>query len=165
MVIPLYKGRGNRNSAASYRPVSLCHCLGKILEKIVHKQLSSNLSDNKLLHPAQHGFTQRLSTTTNLLVFDALITKIISVGHAYDIISFDFQKAFDKTHDLVIRAAARLKVSDKALGWLTSFLAGRIQRVRVGDSVYQVSVVTSSVIQCSSWGRIYKQYSSTNYYD
>ena len=126
IVIPLYKGRGNRDSAASYRPISLCHCLGKILEKIVHKQLSSYLSDNKLLHPSQHGFTQRLSSTTNLLVFDAHIAKIISAGYAYYFISFDFQKAFDKTpHDLVIRAAAGLGVSDKALGWLVSFLAGR----------------------------------------
>ena len=79
--------------------------------------------------------------------------KIIPAGHAYDIISFDFQKAFDKTpHNLVIRAAARLGVSDKVLGWLASFLAGRTQRVRVGDSVSQVSVVTSGVIQGSSLG-------------
>ena len=82
IIIPLYKDSGNRDSATSYRPTSLCHCLGKIREKIAHKQLSSYLNDNKLLHPAQHGFTQRLSTMTNLLIFYAHITMIISAGHA-----------------------------------------------------------------------------------
>ena len=96
-------------------------------------------------------FHPMLSSTKNLLVFYAHFAKIISAGHAYDIISFDFQKAFDRTpHDLVIRAAARLEVSDKALGWLASFLAGCTQRVKVGESVSQVSLVTSGVIQGSS---------------
>ena len=73
IVIPLYKGRENRDSAASNRPIDLYQCLGKILEKIVHRQLSNYLNDNKLLHPTQHGFIQRLSMTTNMLVFDAHI--------------------------------------------------------------------------------------------
>ena len=90
IVIALYKGCDNCDSAASYRPTSLCHCLGKILKKIEHKLLNSHLSENQLLHPAQHGFTQRFLTRTNLLKFNALITKIISAGHLYNIILLDF---------------------------------------------------------------------------
>ena len=49
--------------------------------------------------------------TSNLLVFDAHIAKIISAVHVFNIISFDFQKSFSKTpHDLVIRAVAKLGV-------------------------------------------------------
>ena len=33
VVIPLHKGRGGRSYVLSYRPVSLCSCLGNILDK------------------------------------------------------------------------------------------------------------------------------------
>ena len=35
VVIPLYKGKGPKNSPHSYRPISLCQCFGKILERVV----------------------------------------------------------------------------------------------------------------------------------
>ena len=39
-VILLFKGKSSRSSQANYRPISLCHCLGKLLERIVHPQLT-----------------------------------------------------------------------------------------------------------------------------
>ena len=44
-IVPLYKGKGARTSAISYRPISLCSCLGKLLEKIVKKQLERYLKN------------------------------------------------------------------------------------------------------------------------
>ena len=32
-VIPLNKGKGERSNVSSYRPISLCSCFGKLLEK------------------------------------------------------------------------------------------------------------------------------------
>ena len=49
IVFPLFKGRGNRSDAESYRPISLCSSLGKLLEKIVQVQLTYYLDENKLL--------------------------------------------------------------------------------------------------------------------
>ena len=153
VVTPLYKGRGDKNAAASYRPISLCQCIGKVLEKIVHRQLSDYLRKHELLHRSQHGFKPLLSTTTNLLAFEAFIADIRSAGHAYDILSFDFKKAFDKTpHDRVINAAAKLGICDSALGWLASFLADRTQQVRIGDSYSESVNVSSGVVQGSSLG-------------
>ena len=115
VVVPLYKGRGKRDCAGSYRPISLCQCLGKLLEKIVHLQLSNY--------------------------------------HPFDIVSFDFKKACDKTfHEYVIQAASNIGINGKALDWLTSFLYGRTQKVRIGNSHSRVNDVTSGVIQGSSLG-------------
>ena len=55
IVLPLFKGRSNRSDAESYRPISLSSSLGKLLEKIVHLQLTYYLDDNKLLCGSQHG--------------------------------------------------------------------------------------------------------------
>ena len=42
-VIPLYKGHGNCAPVEFYRPISLCACLGKIVEKDICAQLTSFL--------------------------------------------------------------------------------------------------------------------------
>ena len=40
IVLPLFKNHGNRSDAESYRPISVCSSLGKLLEKIVQEQLT-----------------------------------------------------------------------------------------------------------------------------
>ena len=153
VVVPLYKGRCKRDCAGSYRPIRLCQYLGKLLEKMAHLQLSNYLHINKLLNPFQHGFVVQRYTVTNLLVFDSFITNAASVGYPFDIVSFDFKKALDKTpHEYVIQASSNIGINGKALDWLTSFLHGRTHKVRIGDSYSRVNDVTSGVIQGSSLG-------------
>jgi hypothetical protein len=136
VVLPLYKGRGERGVVSSFRPISICPCLGKVMEKVVHRQLTSYLNDNNLLHHAQHGFTCGRSTVTNMLHFDAAITDAASSNHAYDVIAVDFKKAFDKApHECVLDALKCMGVSGKAHHWFASFLQGRTQQVRVGCSL------------------------------
>ena len=64
IVLPLYKGKGSRSEPGSYRPISLCSCLSKVLERVVKKQLVQFLSKRKLLSQAQHGFIAGRSTVT-----------------------------------------------------------------------------------------------------
>ena len=126
IVIPVYKGRGEHTTAASYRPIIMCLCLGKLLEKVVYKQLVGYLNDANKLHSAQNGFTNSRSTITNLLQFDAYISECIVAKHSYVIVMFDFCKAFDKApHQCIFDAAASFDLSSKAIKWIESFLTGR----------------------------------------
>jgi hypothetical protein len=156
VVTALYKGRGLRTDPGSYRPISLCSCIGKILEKIVTSQLRAHLGSHvshHLLHPAQHGFTSGRSTQTNLLSADACIAALVSANHAFDIIYFDFAKAFDKApHHAVLRALSEHGVRGTALNWFASFLSGRTQRVRVGHAYSTSADVVSGVVQGSVVG-------------
>ena len=54
------------------------------------------MKTNDLLLPEQHGFMPGRSTLSNLLSCDAVIADLVAGSHCYDIISFDFLKAFDK---------------------------------------------------------------------
>ena len=102
---------------------------------------------------AQHGFTICKSTVTNILSCDAVIASTIMEGHAYGIISFDFKAAFDKVpHKAVIEALAAKGVSGAALSWYGSFLSGRTQKVKVGNSLSCSSDVISGVVQGSCCG-------------
>ena len=89
-------GKGERDLASSYRPISLCQCFGKILEKVVYNQLSVFINSNALLSTKQHGFVAGRSTLTNLLQSEVTIRDFQLRRHPYDVIAFDFEKAFDK---------------------------------------------------------------------
>jgi hypothetical protein len=54
-VTPLYK-KGSRLSPRNYRLVSILSTLSKIMERAVHTQLSSYLSERVLLFQYQSGF-------------------------------------------------------------------------------------------------------------
>ena len=93
-----------------------------------------------LTHKTHHIHYQ--CTHVSILTSEAKIAEIISNGHPYDIISFDFAKAFDKApHDKVVNAIAALGIKGRALEWLSSFLA-------------PTADVTSGVIQGSTLGPV-----------
>ena len=111
------QGKGERSFLSSYRPISLCSCLGKIVEKLVHSQFFAYLKINDLLLPEQHGFMPGRSTLSNLLSCDAVIADLVAGCRCYDIISFDFLKAFDNApYSHVIRELAALGIGGKTLG-------------------------------------------------
>ena len=138
IVISVYESRGEHTTAASFRPIIMCSCRGKILEKVVYKRLVGYLNDANKIHGAQHGFTNGRSTITNLLQFDTYISECIAAELPYDIVMFDFCNAFDKTlHQCVIDAAASYDLISKAIKWIESFLTGRTRPVRIRDVLYQ----------------------------
>ena len=98
-VYPLYKGKGKRSSALSYRPISLTSVASKIL---FFKGLSSYMDDNNLLNSEQHGFRCGRSTVTNLLSFDKHIEEFLNNGSACDVIMIEFCRAFDKVDHTVL---------------------------------------------------------------
>ena len=122
-ILPLYKGKGDSMCAGSYRPISLCSCLCKMLERLVKEQLLTHLSKNHPLSGSQHGFVCGRSTTTNVLSCDALIAEFKIKKVPYDIIALDLKKAFDKVpHDKLLLSLASTSLHRSALNWLQSFL-------------------------------------------
>jgi hypothetical protein len=126
-VIPLYKGKGDSSLPSSYRPISLCICLGKLLEKVVVEQLTKQINNVRPLSRSQYGFRSGRSTVGNLLACDAVITNYVDKGAPYDIISFDFKRAFDKVpHHLLLRSLGQLHLHPITMSWFATFFrAGR----------------------------------------
>jgi hypothetical protein len=42
--VPVYKGKGERSLPFANRPISLCSCVGKLLENVVVEQLVKHIS-------------------------------------------------------------------------------------------------------------------------
>ena len=86
------------STVSNFRPIALLSFLSKVLEKIIHSQISEYLKTHKLLDPLQTGFRQYHSTQTALLkLMEDIRTGIDSKKKLLTILLlFDFSKTFDK---------------------------------------------------------------------
>ena len=124
-----------------------------MLEKIVKEQLQQLIEKVCPLSSCQHGFRAGRSTVSNLLSSDSVIADLINDRKPYDIISFGFQRAFDKVpHNLLLKPLQHLRLHSTSLQWIASFLTGRTQRVVLGDCISTMSAGSFGVVQGSVLG-------------
>ena len=132
-VIPLPK-KPNPLSFTDYRPISILPFLSKVLERIVHQQLSQFLAKNELLNPFQSGFRPGHSTVTALVKITDDIrynmdSKLLTV-----LALLDFSNAFNTVdYDILLGVLHSLNISPTVTDWFHSYLHGRRQRIRVDD--------------------------------
>ena len=152
-VMSLYKGKGPKSCASSYRPVCLTDVACKLLERLISDHIRYFWVANKLLCNEQHGFLPGRSMLTNLVTANSIIADYLNNRHPVDVILLDFAQAFDKVrHDILISKLSSLGISAQPLDWITNFLSNRTQTVIYCDPVSAPISVTSGVIQGSLLG-------------
>ncbi|CAG9107573.1 unnamed protein product [Plutella xylostella] len=135
-----------------YRPISILPFLSKILESIVHRQLTSFLTNGGLLNPLQSGFRSGHSHQASA-INDSLLTNGVQVDQKLlsllppdvcamedrrvtILVLIDFSNAFNAVdHDLLLAELECHKVSAPAMSWFSSYLRGRQQAICSGPSV------------------------------
>lgn len=129
-VIPLPK-INNPCSLSHFRPISILPFLSKVLEAVVHKQLSSYVFTNSLLSPFQSGFRSGHSTTTALLKVVEDIRQGMELSQFTILVLIDFSNAFNAVdHDLLLATLTYLGSSQKSSEWFSSYLRDRHQAIR-----------------------------------
>ena len=100
-VVPLLKP-GDPSDVSNLRPISLLQLPGKILECIVHTQISKYFEEAKALSLHQGGFRTGRSTIDTVASFTDNILPSLNTNK-YTIATFiDFKKAFDTVdHDVL----------------------------------------------------------------
>ena len=123
------------------------------MESIVADSLMEHLENYDLLSPTQHGFRQKRSCTSNLLLARDEWTKAVDGGNAVDVIYLDFSKAFDRVnHQVLLEKLYNYGVRGLALDWIAEFLGQRTMSVRVSDSLSAPIEVSRGVPQGSVLG-------------
>lgn len=146
-VIPLPKV-SNPSSVSQLRPISILPVLSKILQNVVHKQLSMFLNHNNLLCPYQSGFRPGHSTVGALTKISDDIRLAINKQQLTALVLLDFSSAFNSIdHDILIAVLSSLNVSFSAIAWFRSYLSGRSQRVRLDDSYSDFCNISAGVPQ------------------
>lgn len=103
-----------------------------------------HLKANNILDEAQHGFQERKSTESQLILCVDDLAKNIDNGVQTDCILLDFSKAFDVVpHKRLMLKIAYYGIHGKLLNWLSSFLTGRTQKVVLeGQSSSEIEVLS-----------------------
>ena len=91
---PIFK-KGSKADVSNYRPISLTSVPGKLLEGIIRDRIVEHLNKFKLLRNSQHGFRNKRSCNSNLILFWDSVTRYIDNGIPVDTIYLDLSKGFD----------------------------------------------------------------------
>ena len=153
-VSPIFK-KGDKTSAANYRPISLTCILCKVLEHIMASHLVKHFDKHDLLYDLQHGFREKRSCDTQLTMLFEDLARNTSVGKQTDLILLDFSKAFDKVnHSKLIWKLHQYGIRGNALSWIQAFLGNRSQTVVIEGEESGSVPVSSGVPQGSVLGPI-----------
>lgn len=134
-VIPIPKVTPPTSIESDLRPISLTPTVSKILESFVGHWIMEIVADS--LDPLQFGGIKGRSTT------HVLVDLLHSWHQALDqcklvrVLFIDYSKAFDHIdHNIFISKLRNLfNIPQFIINWMTSFLTGRRQRVKLGDIV------------------------------
>ena len=151
-VTPIFK-KGEKTNPGNYRPVSLTSLLCRIMERLLRDEMMHYLLVNRLISKDQHGFVPAKSCVTNLIESMDIITEALNRGFFVIMILLDFSRAFDSVcHSLLLAKLVAYGFDSSVVKWISSFLAGRKQRVVMGSVYSEWIDVCSGVPQGSILG-------------
>ena len=151
-VSPIFK-KSDPSLPSNYRPISLLSCIGKLMERCIHKYLYNYIIANDLLTSKQSGFIKGDSTVNQLTFLYNDISQAMDQGKEVRAVFCDISKAFDRVwHRGLISKLSSFGITGSLLHWFQSYLGSRKQRVVIANSSSQWSSVQAGVPQGSILG-------------
>jgi hypothetical protein len=153
-ISPIWKG-GNKTDPANYRPIALTAHLVKLLERVIHPIIYKHLTEGAMLDDTQHGARPGRSTISQLLEQHRVILSMLEANENVSIVYLDFAKAYDKVDlGILLQKINAFKIRGVLGTWITNFLVGRLQSVRINDHLSNWEVILSGVPQGSVLGSL-----------
>ena len=157
VLTPLIKELDNvidRDLLKNYRPVSNLLFIGKLIERVVGSRLEGHMDKNNLHSKKQYGYKKNHSTEMLLtkIVNDLLLASDKKIPTV--LMFLDLSAAFDTVDQrkLISILEGEIGIRGTALKWFKSFLIGRTQRVKIGDSYSSEDSLDFGVAQGSILG-------------
>lgn len=140
----------------NYRPISNLTFLGKLVERVVLRRLNEHMKCNNLDIPEQSAYKKHHSTETILIKITNDLLLACDKRSATVLMMLDLSAAFDTVdhRKLLSILKKEIGISGVALRWFESFLGGRCQRVRLGETLSEDIILMFGVPQGSVLGPV-----------
>ena len=129
--------------------------LSKLVERVVAKQLTLHIINNKLDNPHQSAYKPGLSTETALLSIKNEVHLSLAHGKPTALVLLDLSAAFD-TIDHINILLGYLKswfgIGGTVLKWFASYLSDRCQTIKIGSTLSGLSKLIYGIPQGSVLG-------------
>ena len=141
VVTPLIKKASiPRDDLKNYRPVSGLCFLPKLVERVVARQLTSHINNNKLDNPHQSAYKLGHSTETVLLSIknEVHLSVLLDLSAAFDTIDHNILLGYLKSW---------FGLGGTVLRWFASYLRNRCQAIKIGSTLSELSNLIYGVPQ------------------
>ena len=154
VIRPIYKS-GKHCETTNYRPICILNSTEKILETIIHTQLTNYLQTNQIIKKQQYGFQKNKSAESCLEQFTQYMNYQLHLNKQIFVLYIDFSKAFDVlSHTLILSSLSQIGIQGKELDWFRDYLTNRRATVRLNDVVGDCKAWKFGVPQGSKIGPI-----------
>ena len=117
--------------------------------------ISKHFTEQNILSELQHGFREKRSCETQLIMLVDELPKSMQSGKQTDLIFLDFSKAFDKVaHEKLLLKLHFYGIRGNILNWIKDFLDNRTQSAILNGTNSDNIAVSSGVPQSSVLGPI-----------
>jgi Reverse transcriptase (RNA-dependent DNA polymerase) len=153
VVTPIHKN-GSEFNVDNYRPISVLPILNKVVERLIHSQLTNFVDKrHKLLYTHQFGFRSNCGTDNAAIELANIILKEVDRNKRVSVVFMDLKKAFDIVdHKILSKVLDSQGIRGKALNLIENYLSDREQIVKVGDQKSTKRKITTGVVQGSCLG-------------
>ena len=150
-VIPLDKGKPNKNEISNFRTVSVLNTFSKIYERVIKDQIVRGME--KYFSPFISAYRKKYSSQNILISLTEEWRKKLDNNFVVGAVLTDLSKAFDCIpHDLITAKLSTYDFSDEA--YIYSYLTNRRQCVLINNTHSQLETIISGVPQGSILGPI-----------
>ncbi|KAG0723422.1 Transposon TX1 uncharacterized protein [Chionoecetes opilio] len=146
LVVPIWKGKGDRQDCNNYRGITLLSVPGKVLAHLLLTRIRSHLVKHQ--RPQQSGFTPGKSTTDRILALRVLVERRREFRQGMLAAYVDLKKAFDSVHRESLWDLLRLRgIPARTIGLITGLYSGTESAVKCRAGVSSFFPVNTGVRQ------------------
>ena len=152
-VTPIPKTNKNSSDPKDWRPISQIALPGKILEKIIHSQITFHLDVNNISSDNQYGF--RKERSTSLVFFDVLknLHENWNENAFSGCVFIDFSRAFGSIdHSILVEKLKLYGFDENSLKFMQNYMSNRVQRTTVNGHISSPAKVSYGTAQGSILG-------------
>ena len=146
-VIPLHK-EGEKTSFNNYRPIAIISTIGKLMEKVVHRQLYDYLESQEILTKSQFGFRSHHGVEHPLLLFTDRVRKSLDKGRSNISVFIDLKKAFDTVnYDILLAKLSHYGIKGSELLWFRNYLKRKQYVLLAGNIISDIFFMMCGIPQ------------------